>query len=213
MIANPTPPDERETKGCYDVASESSAQYKPTEFMEDERYDNEFRTAFIEKTSLLKERAYHEKLPSEALMLLTTRAFGFSLYDRKWFALDISIVEDVKDSNQGFDHLVIPQNHKKIMQALVEYHTKGLGKVAIEMNKIHHEFAMDIIRGKGRGLIVLLHGVPGVGKTSTAECVAAQIGRPQFPSLGVTSVLLLYKSKTAWVITSIWRTNGAAFYS
>jgi SpoVK/Ycf46/Vps4 family AAA+-type ATPase len=30
-------------------------------------------------------------------------------------------------------------------------------------------------------LIILLHGVPGVGKTSTAECVAASTPRPLFP--------------------------------
>ncbi|OJJ46459.1 hypothetical protein ASPZODRAFT_32962, partial [Penicilliopsis zonata CBS 506.65] len=49
----------------------------------------------------------------------------------------------------------------------------------------------DVVRGKGKGLIILLHGSPGVGKTSTAECVAAHTGRPLFPitcgDLGGTS--------------------------
>ncbi|KAL8758367.1 MAG: hypothetical protein Q9199_001542 [Rusavskia elegans] len=40
---------------------------------------------------------------------------------------------------------------------------------------------VDLVRGKGKGLIILLHGVPGVGKTSTAECVAAYTKRPLFP--------------------------------
>lgn len=40
---------------------------------------------------------------------------------------------------------------------------------------------IDLIRGKGKGLIILLHGVPGVGKTSTAESVAAYTRRPLFP--------------------------------
>jgi SpoVK/Ycf46/Vps4 family AAA+-type ATPase len=31
------------------------------------------------------------------------------------------------------------------------------------------------------GLVILLHGVPGVGKTSTAECVAAYTRRPLYP--------------------------------
>ncbi|OIW24488.1 P-loop containing nucleoside triphosphate hydrolase protein, partial [Coniochaeta ligniaria NRRL 30616] len=39
----------------------------------------------------------------------------------------------------------------------------------------------DVVKGKGKGLIILLHGAPGVGKTSTAECVAANAGRPLFP--------------------------------
>ena len=39
---------------------------------------------------------------------------------------------------------------------------------------------MDLVRGKGKGLIILLHGAPGVGKTSTAECVAEFTRRPLF---------------------------------
>lgn len=34
--------------------------------------------------------------------------------------------------------------------------------------------------GKGRGLLILLHGEPGVGKTATAESVAQSTGRPLF---------------------------------
>lgn len=40
---------------------------------------------------------------------------------------------------------------------------------------------MDLVKGKGKGLIILLHGAPGVGKTSTAETVAAYTGRPLYP--------------------------------
>ena len=178
VISNPTLPDERELKGYHIIVN---ARNKPTEFMNDDRYDNDLRADFLEKTSILKERSHHEKLPNEALILLPPRVYGFSLLNRKWFAFDISLVEDIKDSKQGFDNLVIPEDHKKIMQALVRHHTKVPGMAAAEMKKTNQEFSMDIIRGKGKGLIILLHGVPGVGKTSTAECVAAQTGRPLFP--------------------------------
>ena len=39
----------------------------------------------------------------------------------------------------------------------------------------------DLVRGKGKGLIILLHGAPGVGKTSTAECIAEYTRRPLYP--------------------------------
>ena len=41
--------------------------------------------------------------------------------------------------------------------------------------------AQDFIFGKGRGLLILLHGEPGVGKTATAEAVAQSTRRPLFP--------------------------------
>lgn len=39
---------------------------------------------------------------------------------------------------------------------------------------------LDLVRGKGMGLIVLLHGPPGTGKTSTAETIASYTGRPLY---------------------------------
>lgn len=44
-----------------------------------------------------------------------------------------------------------------------------------------HQDTLSIVKGKGRGLIILLHGVPGVGKSSTAETIAAATGRPLLP--------------------------------
>ncbi|KAF6816154.1 hypothetical protein CMUS01_12327 [Colletotrichum musicola] len=37
---------------------------------------------------------------------------------------------------------------------------------------------MDVVEGKGQGLVILLHGPPGVGKTLTAETVALATGKP-----------------------------------
>jgi SpoVK/Ycf46/Vps4 family AAA+-type ATPase len=39
----------------------------------------------------------------------------------------------------------------------------------------------DFIENKGNGLIFLLHGKPGVGKTYTAECIAEYLHRPLLP--------------------------------
>jgi SpoVK/Ycf46/Vps4 family AAA+-type ATPase len=39
----------------------------------------------------------------------------------------------------------------------------------------------DLIRGKGKGVVILLHGLPEVGKTATAEAVAQKWNKPLFP--------------------------------
>ncbi|KAL8714465.1 MAG: hypothetical protein Q9220_001798 [cf. Caloplaca sp. 1 TL-2023] len=43
------------------------------------------------------------------------------------------------------------------------------------------EHNVDLVPGKGKGLVILLHGAPGVGKTSTAECETDYTQRPLFP--------------------------------
>jgi SpoVK/Ycf46/Vps4 family AAA+-type ATPase len=42
------------------------------------------------------------------------------------------------------------------------------------------EVIEDVIRGKGKGLVVLLHGPPGVGKTLSAESLAILTDKPLY---------------------------------
>ena len=92
--------------------------------------------------------------------------------------LDVDKICDVTPPDQdNFKKLVLPEGHQDIVQALVETHFKQTS-TDIEKPKIQHN--VDLVRGKGKGLIILLHGAPGVGKTSTAECVAEFTRRPLF---------------------------------
>jgi SpoVK/Ycf46/Vps4 family AAA+-type ATPase len=72
--------------------------------------------------------------------------------------------------------LVLPEGYRGIVLALVETHFKEHGSIPVEAA----HYNADLVRGKGKGLIILLHGAPGVGKTSTAECVAEHTRRPLF---------------------------------
>ena len=53
-----------------------------------------------------------------------------------------------------FDQLVLDPATKKTVQALVSSHTRD------------RETFDDIVKGKGQGLVCVLHGPPGVGKVS-----------------------------------------------
>ncbi|KAF9639964.1 hypothetical protein BFW01_g11770 [Lasiodiplodia theobromae] len=139
---------------------------------------------FVHSTDLLEVRTFQE-LSNDHLILLPYRVYGYALLNRKWFPLDIDLFTDVpvvnEGDNDGFDKLILPDGHKEIVRALVKTHARqnrtGSRNPVVKAS----ERQFDVVKGKGKGLIILLHGAPGVGKTSTAECVAANSGRPLFP--------------------------------
>ncbi|KAK3682063.1 hypothetical protein B0T22DRAFT_530543 [Podospora appendiculata] len=110
----------------------------------------------------------------DIIRLLPGAVPGFGLRNRKWVLLNLNQLGPIEQVNE-WDNLVLPPGHREMVQAMVETHTQDLGP-----NK-DATIGMDLVRGKGRGCIILLHGVPGVGKTSTAECVAAHTKKPLYP--------------------------------
>lgn len=122
-----------------------------------------------------------ENLTDEHRILLPPKVHGFVLRTRKWATFDISLI-DHPDYKSGWSQLVIDNNTKKTVQALVDNHERpGPDSASSRRLEDHVLSSVDLVQGKGRGLIILLHGAPGVGKTSTAECVAAHSKRPLFP--------------------------------
>ncbi|KAF2705209.1 P-loop containing nucleoside triphosphate hydrolase protein [Pleomassaria siparia CBS 279.74] len=167
--------------GCSDIAY-------------DAEFDNNARTVFIQATDLLRTITLDE-MKKGHYALLTPRMYGYALQERKWHALNIELVTDHKTTSNtlqsahaAFDNLVLPKEHKELLQALVKNQTRQFQTAsAMWLTEDRSrptdtaDVSMDLIRGKGKGLIILLHGAPGVGKTSTAECIAAQLQRPLFP--------------------------------
>ena len=118
-----------------------------------------------------------EELGEDERILLPCSVHGFVLRSRKWRTFNIDDVDDMKYSS-GFDDLVLPPGHKETVEALVKRHSRG---TETSGTRTEVKSSMDLVTGKGKGLIILLHGAPGVGKTSTAECVADKTERPLFP--------------------------------
>ena len=66
--------------------------------------------------------------------------------------------------------LVLDENTKSMIKALSQRYTK--------LRESGEPYSADFIANKGEGQIFLLHGKPGVGKTTTAECVAELTRKP-----------------------------------
>ncbi|RCI09995.1 hypothetical protein L249_8674 [Ophiocordyceps polyrhachis-furcata BCC 54312] len=112
-------------------------------------------------------------------VIMDSRVFGFVLRSRRWAQLSLDdLTYENKAQNEtdrnAFDRLVLPDGHKEVVKALVTQHFRN--KEASDKSKEQS----DLIRGKGKGVIMLLHGAPGVGKTTTAEGIAEAFKKPLF---------------------------------
>ncbi|KAG5656905.1 hypothetical protein KAF25_011074, partial [Fusarium avenaceum] len=99
-------------------------------------------------------------------LIISYRVFGFILRSRKWAKLDLTYLGPMRGQNT-FDLLVLPPGHREMVESLVTQHFLNKASSYDETDEV------DIVCGKGKGLILLLHGAPGVGKTTTAVGGAA----------------------------------------
>lgn len=147
--------------------------YDPTESRE--------AWAFMSQDPLGQFRKATRKAPTgEFLALLPRRFFGYAVLERKFVQLSTRFVRsaELEASDKAFDNLEINHKYKQLILALVKSH---FDKVETEKKRNVEIESQDLIRGKGKGVVILLHGVPGVGKTATAEAVALKWKKPLFP--------------------------------
>jgi AAA+ superfamily predicted ATPase len=107
-------------------------------------------------------------LSEKDLLLCPPFVLGFSLLSKKWCRFIIDYVSELELNSEAFNQLIIADSHKELIQAMVESHVEGSDSFD------------DFIQGKGKSLIFLLHGAPGVGKTLTAESIADYTKRPLY---------------------------------
>ncbi|KAF2027655.1 P-loop containing nucleoside triphosphate hydrolase protein [Setomelanomma holmii] len=107
---------------------------------------------------------------TDAQCLLTqAKVHCFNIEAKKWEELDLTKLHNIKWAQHAFSNLVLAQDEKDLLVALVDRDQFTSGKPFD-----------DFIGGKGQGMIMLLCGPPGVGKTLTAESVAEHLRRPLY---------------------------------
>ncbi|KAI3231280.1 hypothetical protein DTO012A9_7086 [Penicillium roqueforti] len=119
----------------------------------------------IEGATDTKEREFTE----EELLIASPVVLGFAFSEKLWLEFTISGISDIEWDKEAFGSLVLPSNQKSIVKALVESHAFHAA-----------QNIDDVIQGKGKGLVAVLHGPPGTGKTLTAEGIAELLRRPLY---------------------------------
>ncbi len=102
------------------------------------------------------EEEEHLSLKDDDYLICSQLIPGFSLVDKRWCFFRVDLVKDVEYNTTAFESLMLDRMYKQMILSLVKVHT-GSG-VLFD----------DVIKGKGKGLVFLLHGIPGVGKSLTA---------------------------------------------
>ncbi|KAF8862669.1 P-loop containing nucleoside triphosphate hydrolase protein [Acephala macrosclerotiorum] len=109
-----------------------------------------------------------DKLTDDQYLICLPYAVGFSFGNKRWGGFAVSKLEPIAWGTESFQSLVMEPKRKKLIHSLVKQHT------------VASDTYDDLVVGKGRGLVILLSGNPGCGKTLTAEAVAEVTRKPLY---------------------------------
>ena len=147
----------RPVEKARSVHSEEYSENRDEEDYEEDYddYDNDEECDADEM--ITGEKSNPTLLTSDQLLMCSASLKGYSLKNKKWLTFYIGSVLDIEYNESAFESLVLPEDHKELILALAESQVQ------------HRDSFDDVIQGKGKGMIMLLSGPPGVGKTLTAE--------------------------------------------
>ncbi|KAH8891787.1 hypothetical protein GQ53DRAFT_794023 [Thozetella sp. PMI_491] len=114
-----------------------------------------------------------DKIPpeftDEEYLIASPVVLGFAFAEKLWLEFTVAGVKEIQWNEKAYESLVLEPKTKDIVKALVESH------------KYHAaESIDDVIQGKGKGLVAVLHGPPGTGKTLTAEGISELLKCPLY---------------------------------
>ena len=182
---------------AFSVTAFKSDEEKRSKRRRIQQYDNDDDET-QETLDLLPEAKLDiDPLTKEQCLLASCMVRGFSFSEKRWLEFFLDKLSPVQWNPNCFEQLVLPDAQKDLVKALVSTHVK---------QRLNFD---DIVKGKGKGLILVLHGPPGVGKTLTAETVAEYTKRPLYSvssgDLGTQSSTLDERLSRILDMASTWK--------
>ncbi|MHB8503152.1 MAG: ATP-binding protein [Candidatus Acidiferrales bacterium] len=101
----------------------------------------------------------------EVMLPLHPYLYVFDLTKHAWVSINAVNLQEYPWDKKLIDKLILPEKQKGLLGVLMSTTGENVG---------------DIVRGKMSGVIVLATGVPGVGKTLTAEVFSEHIEKPLY---------------------------------
>lgn len=119
------------------------------------------------------------ELSEDDYMICAPDIQAYALKERNWVVLAVDCVSDCVYEEGMIDNLQISPEANRLVQALSHNHKIVSDQANAENgHEVRRPWSSDFVSNKGGGQIILLHGKPGVGKTTTAECIAELTKRP-----------------------------------
>lgn len=120
---------------------------------------------------LYDDKEMPEELTDDLRMITSNMVRGYSLNNKEWLQFYLHGTSKIEFNTDAFESLVLPREQEGLKDLLLA--------IAKAQSKQLDSFD-DVVRGKGRGIVLQLSGPPGVGKTLTAESVAEAMQVPLY---------------------------------
>jgi len=193
---------------CRDtLLPEATARVGGTNYDSDDSSSVESRRFFMRRSRQYRRRttgssmaisAHVEPTPLTNDQLRTCSPFipAFSFSARAWGLVLIRELDEVDWNTEVYDKLQMDEDIKTTIYQVVKSHSAQA-----------NDFD-DFIQGKGRGLVFLLHGPPGCGKTMTAESIAESLQKPLYSvnggELGTSPTTIQNALEGIFALVSRW---------
>jgi len=173
-----------------------SSRAKEEDETSDDEDDAEAVPASAAKATAFNRVEDLTQLSDENCLLTIPWVNGFDLKAKDWARYQVDHLTEIEWSDKPFDNLVLPGGEKELAWEFVQSKTRS------------KEVFDDFVPDKGRGIIILMFGPPGVGKTYTAEAVAEKSRVPLYVAsaglLGTTPEVVEPALDHALMLCRMW---------